>query len=78
MTRLNAIDPDQATGRARDLLAEYTSRGGRPGPMVLTMAQAPTLLRAYMDLSRTMKRSHLDRRVSERISIAVQAWLGCD
>ena len=46
--------------------------------MVLTMAQAPTLLRAYTDLSRTLKRSHLDRRVSERFSVAVQSWPGCD
>jgi AhpD family alkylhydroperoxidase len=78
MTRLNPVDPEQATGRAQELLDEHATRGGKAGPMVLTMAQAPALLRAYMDLSRTMKRSHLDRRVSERISIAVHAWLGCD
>jgi AhpD family alkylhydroperoxidase len=42
------------------------------------MANAPALLRGYLDLNRAMKRSHLDRRVSERIALAVQEWLGCD
>jgi AhpD family alkylhydroperoxidase len=36
------------------------------------------VLRGYLDLNRAMKRSHLDRCVSERISLAVQEWLGCD
>jgi AhpD family alkylhydroperoxidase len=78
MRRLTAIEPVDATGRTRELLDEYAQRGGKPGAMVLTMAQSPTMLRAYMDLSRTMKRSHIDRRIGERISIAVQSWLGCD
>ena len=46
--------------------------------MVRTMAQAPALLRSYLDVNRAMKRSRLDRRVSERISLAVEEWLGCD
>lgn len=70
MRRLTAIEPVDATGRTRELLDEYAERGGKPGAMVLTMAQSPTMLRAYMDLSRTMKRSHIDRRIGERISIA--------
>ena len=77
MARINPIDREQATGKARELLDELEVRGSVPGPMVLAMANAPALLRGYMDLSRAMKRSHLDRRVSERISLAVQEWLGC-
>jgi AhpD family alkylhydroperoxidase len=45
--------------------------------MVRTMANAPALLRGYLDLNRAMKRSHLDRRITERIAIAAQEWLGC-
>ena len=48
MTRLEAIEPDRATGRGRELLDQYAERGGRPGSMVLTMAQAPTRLRARL------------------------------
>jgi AhpD family alkylhydroperoxidase len=78
MPRIEPIDHELADGRARELLDELTGRGTEPGPMVRAMANAPALLRAYIDLSRAMKRSHLDRRVSERISLAVQEWLGCD
>jgi uncharacterized peroxidase-related enzyme len=78
MLRIEPIDHAQATGRARELLDELASRGGEPGPMVRAMANAPALLRGYLDLNRAMKRSHLNRRISERISLAVQEWLGCD
>jgi AhpD family alkylhydroperoxidase len=78
MARMEALDREATDGRARELLDELATRGGEPGPMVRTMANAPTLLRGYLDLSRAMKRSHLDRRISERISLAVQEWLGCD
>jgi uncharacterized peroxidase-related enzyme len=78
MTRIEPVDADQVAGSARELLDEYSRGGGDPGPMVLAMANAPALLRGYLDLNRAMKRMHLDRRISERISLAVQEWLGCD
>src|SRR5918995_3895438 len=68
----------QAHGKARELLDELVERGGEPGPMVRAMANAPALLRGYLDLTRAMKRSHIDRRVTERINLAVHEWLGCD
>ena len=61
------------------MLDEYTQRTvNPPGPMVLEMANSSALLRGSLDLNRSMKRAHLDRTVSERISLAVQQWLGCD
>lgn len=50
---------------------------GRSGPMVRGMANSSALLRGYLDFNRAMKRSRVDRQVSERISLAVQEWLGC-
>jgi uncharacterized peroxidase-related enzyme len=77
MPRIEPLQLDEATGAARELLDEYTSRGGDAGPMVRAMAQAPVVLRGYMDLSRAVKRSHIDRRITERINLAVHEWLGC-
>ena len=80
MPRLPLIDPDRATGTVAELLAEGARRNGTAslGPMVLTMANSSALLRAYLDLNRAMKRAHLDRAVSERISLAAQEWIGCE
>ena len=75
--RLPLIDPDQASGAAKQTLDELAKRGPI-GPMVRGMANSSALLHGYLELSRAMKRSHLDRRVSERVSLAVQEWIGCD
>jgi uncharacterized peroxidase-related enzyme len=77
MTRLTPVDPDQTKDTVKETLDALRARGGVHGPMVLTMANSSALLRGYADLNRAMKRSHLDRRISERISLAVQEWLGC-
>ena len=77
MRRIEPLEVDAATGKAKELLDEYRSRGGDAGPMVRTMARAPVVLRGYMDLSRAAKRSHIDRRIVERINLAVHEWLRC-
>jgi AhpD family alkylhydroperoxidase len=76
--RIKPITLEVAEGRAREMLDEVIARGGDPGPMVRAMANAPALLRGYLDLSRAMKGSHLDRRVVERINLTVHQHLDCD
>jgi AhpD family alkylhydroperoxidase len=76
--RIEPIPVEEAEGRARELLDELVERGGEPGPMVRAMANAPALLTGYLDLTRAMKRSHIDRRITERINLAVHEWLSCD
>ena len=77
-TRFPAHTPETASGRAAELLAELWNRHeGALGSMVRTMAGSPALLSGYLDLSRAMKRSKLSRTDAERVSIAVQALLGC-
>ena len=78
MTRIALKDPDSTTGSVRQTLDELRARGGELGPMVRGMANSNAVLRGYVELNRAVKRSHLDRRISERISLAVQEWLGCD
>jgi AhpD family alkylhydroperoxidase len=75
--RLTPVNPGQTKSSVKDTLDELAARGGELGPMVLTMANSSALLRGYADLNRAMKRSHLDRTITERISLAVQEWLGC-
>ncbi|MFD8645127.1 MULTISPECIES: carboxymuconolactone decarboxylase family protein [Streptomyces] len=77
MPRLTRLTPDTAVGASRDLLADLVSRHGQIGDMVSTMAHSPAVLGGYLQLSRAMGRAKLDRKISERISIAVQALQGC-
>ena len=77
-TRFPTHTPDTATGRAADRLGELWDRhDGQLSDMVRAMAGSAALLGGYLDLSRSMKRSRLPRRVAEQISIAVQARLRC-
>jgi AhpD family alkylhydroperoxidase len=75
--RFHPLAPYEAEGKAGELLHELAGRHGPLGSMVATMAHSPSVLAAYLDFSRAMKRASLDRRISERVSIAVQAQLGC-
>ncbi|MFJ8229104.1 carboxymuconolactone decarboxylase family protein [Streptomyces sp. NPDC094448] len=77
MPRLTRLTPDTAVGASRDLLADLASRHGHLGDMVSTMAHSPAVLGGYLQLSRAMGRAELDRRISERISMAVQVRQGC-
>lgn len=76
--RFNAHTSDTAAGAAADRLRDLESQHGAVGRMVATMAGSPSIVSGYLDLSRAMKRSGLDRAISERISLAVQSQLGCD
>ncbi|MFD9644837.1 hypothetical protein ACFWWN_15260, partial [Streptomyces sp. NPDC059082] len=75
--RLTALAPEQAPGRARELLTDLVERHGSVGEMVSTMAHSPALLDGYLGLSRAMKRVRIPRALSEKLSLAVQEWIGC-
>ncbi|MCX4986771.1 carboxymuconolactone decarboxylase family protein [Streptomyces sp. NBC_00572] len=75
--RLTALTPEQAPGRAGELLADIAQRHGSVGEMVSTMAHSPALLDGYLNLSRAMKRVKIPRALSEKLSLAVQEWIGC-
>ncbi|MEQ4722068.1 carboxymuconolactone decarboxylase family protein [Nonomuraea sp. B19D2] len=77
MRRLNALNPTEAPEKSRELLDDIISRRGSVGEMVSTMAHSPALLQGYLELSRAMKRSKLPRTLSEKISLALQEWIGC-
>ena len=75
--RFRPLSPGEAPGKAGELLGGLAGRRGQVGAMVATMAHSPAVLAGYLELSRAMKRAQLDRKLSERVSIAVQARLRC-
>ena len=78
MQRIRPLDPADAPTKSRALLEDIAGRTGGVGDMVATMAHSPALLSGYLDLSRAMKRIKLPRALSEKISIALQVWIGCE
>lgn len=77
MSRFTPLTSSTAVGASRDLLADLEDRHGQIGHMVSTMAHSPAVLGGYLQLSRSLRRAKLDRKISERISIAVQVLQGC-
>ncbi|MFF5920062.1 carboxymuconolactone decarboxylase family protein [Streptomyces flavochromogenes] len=75
--RLTALTPEQAPGRAGELLTDIARRHGSAGEMVSTMAHSPALLDGCLNLSRAMKRVKIPRALSEKLSLAVREWIGC-
>ncbi|MEU6726534.1 carboxymuconolactone decarboxylase family protein [Nonomuraea wenchangensis] len=77
MRRLVPLEPADAPGRSKELLNDILDRRGSVGEMVATMAHSPALLEGYLNFSRAMKRVKLPRALSEKVSLAVQEWIGC-
>jgi AhpD family alkylhydroperoxidase len=75
--RLKALEPDQAHPSAGQLLGDIVQRHGDAGAMVRAMANSPAPLQGYLDLSRATKRIKIPRALAEKISLAVQEWIGC-
>ncbi|WP_020660528.1 carboxymuconolactone decarboxylase family protein [Amycolatopsis benzoatilytica] len=74
MSRIPPLAPAAAPEKSRQLLEGLA---GPAGPMVSAMAHSPALLQGYLELSRAIKRVKLPRALGEKISLAVQEWLGC-
>ena len=77
MSRIAALTRATAQPAAQDMLTELVARHGQAGSMVSTMAHSPAVLAGYLQLSKAMKHAKLSRRISEVVSIAVQARQGC-
>ena len=77
MRNLLPLNPAEAPDKSRELLDGIITRHGSAGDMVATMAHSPALLQGYLDLSRAMKRVKLPRQLSEKLSLALQSWIGC-
>lgn len=78
MTRLDAIAPEAATGKTKDLLDGVRTKLGMVPNMMRTMASAPAVLEGYLQLSAALGRGSLSARTREQIALAVSEANGCD
>ena len=77
MTRLAAINPQQATGKAKELLDGVQAKFGMTPNSMKTMAQSPAVLEGYLSLSGALASGTLSAQVREQIAIAVAEANSC-
>lgn len=78
MPRLNAITKTEASEKARILLEGVEKKLGMVPNIMSTMANAPTVLEAYLGFSTALGKGSLPARLREQIALAVGESNGCD
>jgi uncharacterized peroxidase-related enzyme len=78
MSRINQLNPETTTGRAKDLLAAVKGKLGLVPNMTRAMANAPAVLDGYLQLSGALGKGTLPAKVREQIALAVAQSNECD
>ncbi|ATO68869.1 MULTISPECIES: carboxymuconolactone decarboxylase family protein [Mycobacteriaceae] len=78
MANFVPVEPEAATGRAAELLAQVHKSLGLTPNMTKVMASSPTLLQAYLALSGAVAGGVLSPAVRERLAIATAELNGCE
>lgn len=78
MTNLTAINPTEATGKAKELLDAVNKKIGMTPNMTRTMAQSPAVLEAYLNFSGALAGGSLNAKVREQIALAVAEANSCE
>lgn len=78
MKRLQAINPDQATGKTKELFNAIQSQLGVVPNMMRTMGNSPAFLEAYLNLSGSLSHGTLGLKNSAMIALAVAEANACN
>jgi uncharacterized peroxidase-related enzyme len=77
MTRIHAVDPATATGKAAELLEQVQKSLGLTPNMHRTMATSPALLQGYLSLSAALAQGTIPDGAREQLAIATAEHNGC-
>ena len=78
MSRLHAVDPSTATGRARELLDAVKGKLGMVPNMIRVMAASPAVLESYLGFSGALAGGLLDAKTREQIALFTAQQNHCD
>ena len=78
MSRIPTIDPQQATGKAKQLLSGVQAKLGVTPNLMATMANSPAVLEAYLQFSGSLGHGELSAKTREQIALAVGQQSSCD
>lgn len=78
MTRLQALNPDTATGKTKELFNAVQGKLGLVPNMMRTMGNSDAVLEGYLNLSGALSKGKLSNRTGELIALAVSESNACD
>lgn len=78
MANFAPVEPETATGKATELLAQVQKSLGLTPNMTKVMANSPALLQGYLALSGAVASGTLKPAVRERLAIATAQLNGCE
>lgn len=78
MSRLPKIDPKTAEGKTKELLDAAKANMGRVPNILKGMANSPTALEAYMELSRVIKGGTFSPAFRECLALAIAEQNDCE
>lgn len=78
MPRLNAIDPADASGQAKELLVAVQQKLGITPNVIRTLANSPAALQAYLATGEALAGGRLDTKSREAIALTVAGANDCE
>ncbi|MFG0265023.1 MAG: carboxymuconolactone decarboxylase family protein [Rhodopirellula sp. JB055] len=78
MSRIETVNPAQATGKAKELLDGVQAKLGMTPNMMRVMANSPAVLDAYLKFSGALAAGELSAKQREQIALAVGETNSCE
>ena len=78
MQRLTSIDPDTATGEAKELLDAIQQKLGMTPNVLRALANSPAALKAYLGTGEALAGGRFDTKSREAIALAVAGANDCE
>ena len=78
MARLGPVDPAEATGKGKELLAGVKAKLGFAPNMMRTMAVSPAVLDGYLCFNAALGGGALGAKLREQIALVVAEANGCE
>ena len=77
MARIAPLNPEQSSGKARELLEQVRSKLGTVPNIMRTMAHSPAVLEAYLNFSAALSGSKINPKLREQIALAAAQLSNC-
>lgn len=78
MARLKAVDPEEATGKTKELFDSINSKMGMVPNMMRTLGNSPAALNGYLGFNTALNSSAIGSKLGELISLTVANENGCN